>query len=187
MSKEARQYDKVVAVSEQDKPPNKSTWLVGKGDFAELKKLLAMFARFQLTSALLITVELYTTSKKERYVRQCQSRLMWKWHGEWCKHYGDLEKLRAHRNFKKHYLLPILLEDDPWLDKQWVYAQTLGDKGEGKESFLKHIHHLDVSPKALAEAMKLYEMWAAQQGCLFTKPAYRWQALMEEQGQLHAT
>lgn len=158
-------------------------WVINAGDKDNWRKVLRFFGKFTLSEPLLVSVRRYTPGLEKEFVSNRQSRLIWMWHGEWAKHFGEIDKVEQHEYFKLKFLLPCLLAED-----ETGYYQSLYDKFRDTPEALSvvahFLHHRDASLQGMADCLTAYEIHAAQEGCQFTQPSLRWAALMIERGEV---
>ena len=113
-----------------------------------------------------VTVEDY---KKNRSA--AQQALMWIWHGQWSKQFGDLVP-DEHIRFKAVHLLPLLLRERvvPGLD--YLYSEAKAKELEGNREPIMALYRL-ISTSILnvsqfAEILTAYQHEAASRDCFFT-------------------
>lgn len=114
-----------------------------------------------------LTLEVYRKNRSA-----AQQALMWIWHGQWSKHFGD-EVRDEHIRFKKEFLLPVLLRDDVIKGLPELYrAAHIRMINTGDYAGLYAIYEL-ISTNALnteqfSEILTQYEREASMEGCAFT-------------------
>lgn len=112
-----------------------------------------------------------TTEDYKRNRSLAQQALMWIWHGQWSKHFGDTTDAE-HIRFKVVYLLPVLLREDlvPGLDFLYseAKAQELMGIREPIEALYRLISTTILDVSQFTEILNQYQYDAAEKGCFFT-------------------
>jgi len=101
-----------------------------------------------------------------------QQALMWIWHYQWQKHFGDTAQ-EEHIRFKKEWLLPILLRDNVVDGLHALYkAARQRYATEGDELGLLALYEListtTLNTKQFAEILTSYQQEAVMEGLVFT-------------------
>lgn len=111
--------------------------------------------------------------------RRAQQALMWIWHEQWSKHFGDSVN-EEHIRFKRYYLLPILLREQKMqnLDALYELAQ---EKVRVSQDFgpLNAIYEMIstnwLSVKEFAEMLTSYQQETATLGLVFITKSKRYE------------
>lgn len=114
-----------------------------------------------------LTLEVYRKNRSA-----AQQALMWIWHYQWQKHFGDTAQ-EEHIRFKKEWLLPILLRDNVVDGLHALYkAARQRYATEGDELGLLALYEListtTLNTKQFAEILTSYQQEAVMEGLVFT-------------------
>ena len=111
-----------------------------------------------------VTIKPYTKNRTN-----AQNNLMWLWHTQYSKEFGFTKK-ETHKQFKREYVLPILLRDDDDHQLHALYQLASGNP-PAMEAFVGIISTTHLDTKQFSEALNDYDMQTALLGFAFPHPS----------------